>query len=127
MGVSNSPALQRLGGFLTRAFYEQERTFSVDGLTVGIVHMLEPLLQQAGFVATQKRPFVLDGSSDSALYASSYHEFEVTYALLRPYLIRSEVVDPASYDEQYQRMLMEVRQKDFRSLSFGIRAWGFKP
>jgi len=89
--------------------------------------MLEPLLQQAGFVATQKRPFVLDGSSDSALYASSYHEFEVTYALLRPYLIRSGVVDPTTYDEQYQQMLIQVRQKDFTSLSFGIRVWGFKP
>src|SRR6266516_1025184 len=86
MGVSTSPALQRLGGWLTRALFEQERTFSVDGLTVGMVHMLESLLHQAGFVATQKRPFVLDGSSDSALYASSFREFEITYALLRPYL-----------------------------------------
>jgi len=127
MGVSTSPALQRLGGWLTRALFEQERTFSVDGLTVGMVHMLEPLLHQAGFVATQKCPFVLDGSSDSALYASSFHEFEVTYALLRPDLIRSGVVDPMTYDEQYQRMLVEIRQKDFTSLSFGIRAWGFKP
>jgi len=126
-GISNSPALQRLEGWLTRALYEQGRTFSVDGQTIGIVHMLGRLLQQAGFVGMDQRPFVLDASYDSSLYASSWREFEVTYALLQPYLVGSGVVDATTYDRCYRWMLAETRHVDFRCLAFGLSAWGRKP
>jgi len=127
MGISSSPALQRLEGWLTRALCEQGRTFSVDGQTIGIVHMLGRLLQQAGFVRLQQRPFLLDASASSPLYASSLHEFEVTYALLRPYLVASGVVDATTYDRCYHWMLAQTRQVDFRCLAFGVSAWGVKP
>jgi SAM-dependent methyltransferase len=126
-GISTSPALQRLEGWLTRALWEQGRTFSVDGQTIGIVHMLGRLFQQAGFVGLEQRPFVLDASSDAPLYASSWHEFEVTYALLQPYLVGSGVVDAATYDRCYRWMLAETRHVDFRCLAFGLSAWGRKP
>jgi SAM-dependent methyltransferase len=125
--ISTSPALQRLEGWLTRALCEQGRTFSVDGQTIGIVHMLGRLLQQAGFVGMDQRPFVLDASYDSSLYASSWREFEVTYALLQPYLVGSGVVDATTYDRCYRWMLAEARQIDFRCLVFGLSAWGRKP
>jgi SAM-dependent methyltransferase len=126
-GISTSPALQRLEGWLTRALHEQGRTFSMDGQTIGIVHMLGRLLQQAGFVGIEQRPFVLDASSDSPLYASSLREFEVTYALLQPYLIGAGVVDATTYDHCYHRMLAETRRADFRCLAFGLSAWGHTP
>ena len=127
LGVSSSPALQSLGGWFTRALCQQKRTFSADGHTMGIVQRLSPLLHQAGFVAVQHQPFVLDASPGCPLYASCFREFEVTYALLRPYLLRSGVVDPSTYDQCYQRMLIEIQQEDFTDLSFGIRTWGRKP
>ena len=80
-GISTSPALQQLEGWLTRALYEQGRTFSVDGQTIGIVHMLKRLLEQAGFVVIEQHPFLLDASVGSPLYVSSFREFEMTYAL----------------------------------------------
>jgi len=126
-GISDSLALQRLEGWLTRALYEQGRTFSVDGQTIGIVHMLSKLLQQAGFVGIEQRPFLLDASAGSLLYASSLREFEVTYALLQPYLIGLGVVDATTYDRCYHQMLAETHQQDFRCLAFGVSAWGSKP
>jgi ubiquinone/menaquinone biosynthesis C-methylase UbiE len=125
--ISNSPALQRLEGWLTRALYEQGRTFSVDGQTIGIVHMLKRLLEQAGFVGIEQRPFLLDASVGSPLYASSLREFEVTYALLQPYLVDSGVVDATTYVHCYHWMLAETHQPDFRCLAFGASAWGSKP
>jgi len=125
--ISTSPALQRLEGWLTRALCEQGRTFSVDGQTIGIVHMLGKLLQQAGFVAIEQRPFMLDASSDAPLYASNWREFEVTYVLLQPYLVGSGMVDAATYDRCYHQMLAETRHVDFRCLAFGLSAWGRKP
>jgi SAM-dependent methyltransferase len=126
-GISTSPALQRLEGWLTRALCEQGRTFSVDGQTIGIVHMLSRLLEQAGFVAIEQRPFLLDASYDSPLYASSVREFEVTYALLQPYLVDAGVVDAMTYVKTYHQMLAETHQHDFRCLAFGTSAWGVKP
>ncbi len=126
-GASNSPALQRLEGWLTCALSEQGRTFSVDGQSIGIVHQLGRLLQQAGFVAIEQRPFLLDASYGSPLYASSFREFEVTYALLQSYLIASGVVDSTTFDRCYHQMLIETQQEDFRCLSFGVSAWGVKP
>ena len=126
-GISNSPALQRLEGWLTRALYEQGRTFSVDGQTIGIVHMQGKLLEQAGFVGIEQRPFLLNASAGSPLYASSLREFEVTYALLQPYLVDSGVVDAIAYAKAYHLMLAETHHHDFRCLAFGLSAWGSKP
>jgi ubiquinone/menaquinone biosynthesis C-methylase UbiE len=126
-GISTSPALQRLEGWLTRALYEQGRTFSVDGQTIGIIHMLGKLLEQAGFVAMEQRPFLLDASVGSPLYASSVREFEVTYALLQSYLVDAGVVDATTYVHCYHWMLAETHQQDFRCLAFGTSAWGVKP
>lgn len=92
---------------------------NTDEQTIGIVHMLGRLLQQAGFVGIEQRPFLLDASCGSPLYASSLREFEVTYALLQPYLTNAGVVDAATYDHCYRWMLAETQQEDFRSLAFG--------
>jgi hypothetical protein len=127
MGISNSLALQRLNNAFTRALFSQGRTFSVDGQTIGIVHVLDRLLQQAGFVHLHTQPFVLDASADSPLYAASRQGLEVVYALLRPYLIGSKVLDAASYEELYRLMLTQTRAADFRSVAFGLRVWGSKP
>jgi SAM-dependent methyltransferase len=126
-GISSSPALQRLEGWLTRALSEQGRTFSVDGQTIGIVHMQGKLLEQAGFVGIEQRPFLLNASAGSPLYASSVREFEVTYALLQPYLVGSGVADAITYDTTYHQMLAETRHNDFRCLAFGLSAWGHTP
>ncbi len=126
-GISTSPALQRMEGWLARALCEQGRTFSVDGQTIGIVHMLKRLLAQASFVELEQRPFLLDASCDSPLYASSLREFEMTYELLQPYLVGSGVVDAATYERTYHQMLIETNQPEFRCLAFGVSAWGIKP
>jgi len=89
--------------------------------------MLRRLLEQAGFLARQHEPCLLDASYHSPLYASSFREFEVTYALLQPYLVSSGVVDASTYERTYHQMLLEVQRTDFRCLAFGLSAWGRKP
>ena len=74
----------------------------------------------------EQHPFLLDASVGSPLYASSFREFEVTYALLQPYLVGSGVVDAATYEHTYQQMLVETQLDDFRCLAFGVSAWGCK-
>ena len=59
MGITSSPSLQQLGHYLTRALQTQGRTFSADGNTIGIAHMLGRLLRQAGLRDIQRRAFLL--------------------------------------------------------------------
>ena len=125
--ISSSPALQQLGRYLTQALYQQGRTFSADGQSIGIAHMLGTLLHHAGFVQLHKRAFLLDSSYGEPLYSASCKQMEVTFALLKPYLIRSGVVDEVTFDDLYYRMLMQTIHEDFCGVSFGLTAWGTKP
>ena len=94
--------------------------------SIGIVHQLGGLMQQAGFVGIEHQPFVLDASSGSPVYEMSRQEANVTYALLRPYVLASGVLDAATYDELYRWMQIEIQYATFRCVSFGLRVWGFK-
>ena len=127
LGISSSPALQQLGQYLCQALSQQQRTFSADGRTIGIVHMLGKLLSQAGFAQIQHRPFLLDTSSSEDRSFSACKERAVTFELLKPYLIRSGVVEEVPLDDLYQRMLLETIHEDFTCVSFGLTAWGVKP
>lgn len=127
LAISSSPALQQMGQYLCQALHQQQRTFSADGHTIGIAHMLGKLLCHAGFVQIQKRPFLLDTSSSEDLYFSACKELAVTFDLLKPYLIRSGVIEEVTFDDLYQRMLMETIHEDFSCLSFGLTVWGAKP
>jgi len=77
-----------LGHYLTRTLQEQRRTFSADGQTIGIAHMLGRLLQQAGIQDIQRRSFLLDASSDSGLHQWTREENQITFTMLRPYIIK---------------------------------------
>lgn len=127
MGVSSSPALQQLSRYLMQALYEQHRTFSPDGYSLGITHRFGTLLNAAGFVQVQHRPFLLDASSDSDLYFDTFRDLELLFALLKPYVLASHVVEEAVYDEQYQHMIRDMIAPDFTSVSYGLQSWGVKP
>lgn len=126
-GISNSAAFQQLNGALYRALHTQHRTYSVDGHSIGIVPMLVPLLRTAGFQQIKKRPFLLDASYDEPLYYQSCKEMEVTYALLKPYLVQSGVIADDVFDTCYKQTLIDMYQATFVCTSFGLTVSGRKP
>ncbi len=125
--TTNSPALQRLTGYLYQILSQQGRTFSIDGSSFGMIHMLDKLLRNAGFQNVKIRPFLLDASIGSDLYFSTRNDYEVAYALLRPYLIKSGIVDEATFDEAYNTTLLDMIHDDFASVTTGFTTWGMKP
>ena len=126
LAVSNSAALQRLSEYLYTAFQKEGKTFSVDGHTFGIVHMLGRLLQQTHFHTINKRSFVLDGTCGEPWYYPFCQEVEVTFTLLKPYLLGSGVLIEEIFESLYQTILMDIRMPDFTCLSYGLTAWGRK-
>ncbi len=126
-GISNSSALQQLNGCLFEALCAQKRTFSIDGRSLGIVHMLGPLLKRAGFQAISKRPFVLDTTYDEPLYYASSENTKISFLQLKPYLLASGLLSEHVFEERYRQVTMDLYDQNFVCLSFGITVWGTKP
>lgn len=127
IGVSNCPAVERFNAALCQALYRDGRTFSLDGRTLGILHMLGKLLQDAGCVGLGQRPFVLDASAGTPLYDPCREDYEVTCALLQPYLQASGQFDDTSFEALYRELIEQLRDPDVRALTFGLTVWGSTP
>jgi ubiquinone/menaquinone biosynthesis C-methylase UbiE len=123
---TNSPALHQLQGYLFHAFYQQQRTFSLDGHALGITYMLKKLLEDAGFLDLTIHPFVIDMSVDTALYYYALKDMEFLYTLVKPYIVNLGLVDSDTYDKVYDQMLKETYQVSFVGMSFGLTVWGTK-
>ncbi len=125
--ISNSSALQSLYGYFYQALSMQGRTFSIDGRSLGLAHMLVKLLRDAGFEQVNRRSCCLDASAGMELHYSSCKDTEIAFTLLKPYILRSGLVQENEYDELYHQMLIDLRSDDFLCLGFGLTAWGKKP
>jgi ubiquinone/menaquinone biosynthesis C-methylase UbiE len=125
MSISNSAAYQQLNGLLYAALRDQQRTFSVDGRSIGITMMLARLLRQAGFSQVSTRPFVLDASFESPLHYPIYKQMEMSYELLKPYLLHSGLTTRLAFDTLCRQMLIEMYQEDFACVSYGLTALGY--
>ncbi len=126
-GQSNSPAAARLWSHLPQLLARQGRTFSEDGTTLGIAHAIGRLLKNAGFTDIERHAFLVDSSYDSAFHYAHYQNTRVSIALIKPYLMRSGILQEAEFEELHDRMLTEMMSEDFTSVAFGLTAWGMKP
>ena len=123
---TNSPAFHQLQEYLFHAFYQQQRTFSLDAHSLGIAYMLRKLLEDAAFLNLTTHPFIIDTSADTSLYYYVLRDMETLYPLLKPYILNLGHIDSATYDELYLQMINETRQLGFVSVSFGLTVWGQK-
>ncbi|GER89592.1 hypothetical protein KDW_37540 [Dictyobacter vulcani] len=126
IGISNSAAIERLNSYIYQSMYKQKRNFSVDGRSIGIVNMLGKLLQQVGCINIGTHAFTMDSSFGAELHYSAIKDMELLYPLIKPYLVRSDVVDEFTFDADYATMGTDVMRNDFVSISFGLTAWGYK-
>lgn len=127
IALSSSPALQHLQTLLTRILWQQGRTCSVDGRSMGMAHRLGKLLLDAGFEHLQHRPFVLDSSIYTSWHYRLVKEAEVTFSLLQPFLLSAGDIDEVGFEEMVQQMLFEMLHEEFTCLTFGLTAWAVKP
>ncbi len=124
--ISNSVPLQQLSGCLFEALRAEGRTFSSDGRSLGIVHMLGPFLKNAEFQAIQKRSFTLDATYGEPLYYTSSENMRITFHQLKPYLLASKLISSEAFDDIYGQLVIDLYDQNFTCLSFGLTAWGMK-
>ncbi len=126
--LTNSHALHQLQSALFHAFFQEKRTFSLDGQSLGITHMLSTFLQRAGFTGIEKNPFILDSSYNSPHFLAMQRNMHMLFMFLKPYLLKVGVIEEkACFDQLYEQMSEEMLQEAYICQHFGLRAWGIKP
>ncbi len=124
--TSNSTSVQHLSSAFFEMLWKTGQSFSVDGRSSGIVHMLARLLQRAGFQHIGRRPFVIDSSAGEPFWYQSSKDLELAFALLKPSLLNVGMLSEAAFQKLYQSMLIDLQQPNYACTSFGLTVWGYQ-
>jgi ubiquinone/menaquinone biosynthesis C-methylase UbiE len=126
VAVSNSSALQQLHHYLYRVLADQGRTFSVDKRSIGICHTLSKLLKDAGYSERASKSFHIDSSYGAPHHLEGCRDTEMAFALLKPYLLKTGLVEEAEYEALFYQLQIDMRNELFTNVSFGLQTWGYK-
>ncbi len=124
--TSNSESLQLLSGSYFEMLRKMGQSFSVDGRSSGIVHMLARLLQQTGFQRIGKRPFVIDSSAGEPLWYQSFKDLELAFSLLKPSLLKEGILSEETFHDLYHSTLIDLQLPEYTCTSFGLTVWGYR-
>lgn len=127
LNLTNSLAFEQLSGFFAQALFRAGQSFSPDGRHIGITLMLGQLLADAGFEHLQQEFHGSDLSAGTEFHQDLYEDFRVLFHLAQPFLLKMGVTTAEEFGRLYHQMLNDLRSSRFRSLGFGLRAWGYKP
>lgn len=125
-GFSNKPAFERLCGLLNQALQKAGRSFSPNGLHLGIVPMLRRLVQDAGCERIGRMAHVFEISSDTPVHEGFYHNLAAAFKLLQPFLRKWRVATQAELDRIYQQALAEMLADDFCAVFLLLTVYGYK-
>ena len=127
LGLSNSPANEKINGLLSKAGYLAKRSYSPDGLHIGITPMLSRFLRNAGCEDIQYAAHAIDFSAGSPAHEEFFQNMMIGLQLLQPFLLRLKVITQEEIDQLYQQALTEVQSDDFCAVMYYLSAWGRKP
>ena len=126
-GVTNSLAFEHMQGLLYEALYKVGYSFSVNGKTLGITHILSPLLRQAGYQGVRRLAHTLEFSANTEGWMDFYRNEEAGCKLIQPFLINAGVATQEELDQTYEQMLLEMQASDFYGLWHFVTVLGTKP
>lgn len=128
VGVSNSPAFERMSAWLSKVMWKLGYGFSPDGSGLGITSMLSRLLRTADYTDIQRAAHTLEFSiEEEEAWTDFYRNMEIGYALAKPVFVKTEVVTQEEFEQCYQQMLIEMHAATFCGLWDFVTAWGKKP
>lgn len=124
---SNSAASEQLYGKVSESLYKSGRSFSPDGMHVGMVPMLAPLLREAGFQHVQATAHALDCSAGQEAWDAFYQDFRAGMKLLVPFFVKLGLTTEEEYEVIYQQALADMLGDDFCCVWLYVSVLGQKP
>lgn len=127
LGLSSSPALERLSSWFFRLLRQNGYCFSADGNTVGLTQKLPRLLRAVGCQSIQQIGHSLDFSGDTEVWTALYRDLEIIFNTAQPLFVKAGIATQEEVTEQYQNMLIELHAEDFCGVWHYVSIQGTKP
>ncbi|HLG61918.1 MAG TPA: class I SAM-dependent methyltransferase [Ktedonosporobacter sp.] len=127
MGTTNSPAYNRLKQIAVTAMQKAGRTFSPDGLSMGITNLLGRFLRDAGCQNIQRSAYAIDYSAGEKAHAAVCLDIQMATKLSQPFMVKMGVTDNKEMDDLYEQMVNEMEAETFNGLWIIVSVWGEKP
>ncbi len=124
--ISNSKALERLEAIFKRALWAAGKSFSPEGLHMGITPMLGQLLRDAGCQNTGLQVHAIDYSAGTSYYEGFCHDWRASYKLTQPFFVRTKVATQEELDQLYEQMVLDTLSDNFRAVYLLLTSWGEK-
>lgn len=126
-GFSNKAGFELLMLKTSQALQRLNRSFSPNGLHIGITPVLRPLLQQANFEQVKMKAYAADGSYGTEGYEAAFQDLKLLFELSRPLWLHTKVMSEQEVDTLSSQALAEMQEEDFYALSYLLTVWGVKP
>jgi ubiquinone/menaquinone biosynthesis C-methylase UbiE len=126
-GLSNSPIHEHISSIYTQTLHRLGRTFSPDGMHLGIIPMLGAFLQQAGFERIQQGMFGVDYSSGMDAHDAWCQNFLFAFRLSLPFIEGAGKATKEELEKWYQQAQIEMDLPEFRGILTCLSVWGHTP
>ena len=128
MGVSTSPALEKMLSNVYQMLRIMGYGFSPDNKGYCVTPVLKGLLLSAGFEDIKLFPHVIDFSFNAELYQNHYENYVASFSPATLYQISQHGnVTLQELEDTLNHLHVEMLQKDFQGLWYILTARGIKP
>lgn len=127
LGISTSPAVERLSGLAIQASWRLGYGFSPDGRTLGMSASILKFLRTGGYRDIHIIPFAVDYSAQTEGGDDFRHNNEIIYQHLSPVLVSLGLVTSTELEDLRQKALLEAYSNDFTCIAHIMRIWGSTP
>ncbi|MBV9614736.1 MAG: class I SAM-dependent methyltransferase [Ktedonobacteraceae bacterium] len=127
LGISTSPATERLSALAIQTSWRLGYGFSPDGRTLGMSAAIVQLLRQAGYRDIHIIPIAVEYSAHTEGWDDFRRNNEIIYQYLRPAFISLNLATPEEIERLRRQALVETYSDDFTCIAHVISAWGRSP
>jgi ubiquinone/menaquinone biosynthesis C-methylase UbiE len=128
MGISTSPALEKMLGYVYQMLRIMGYGFSSDNKGYAITSALEGLLTSAGFEDIRLFPHMIDFSFDAELHQNHYENYLASFSPSTFQRISEHgIATLQELEDILNRLRVEMLQKDFQGMWYILTARGIKP
>ena len=126
-GFTNKPAVELIMLRGAQSLHRLGRSFSPNGIHIGLTPVLPLLLRQSGFLAIKQKAHLIDHSYGAEAYESAYQDFKLLIEMARPLWIGSQVMTEEEYATLCPQALIEMQEEDFAAIMYLLTVWARKP
>jgi len=127
MGITSSPAFEKLFDKALQRFHLTGKSFSPEGHHFGITPKLGYFLREAGYQHIRKTPHIIDYSAGEEAHEGVYRDWMIALKLAQPFLVTMKIMTQEEADALYEQAMAEMQSNDFTAIIYLLSVWGEKP